>query len=161
MKLSLYNKTPWQLLQEANKNFEDFLEWPHESKPVQSFPACDFHEDGSHFFLSFDLPGINKEDIKINYENRVLTVSGTREREHKGKDAKNHSRFLEKFYGSFHRSLTLPVSINEEEITAHFSNGVLELALPKASAGKGREIPVIEGKRGEHLKTIKKEKKVV
>ena len=160
MKYLLYNKTPWQLLQEANKNFEDFWEWPYQNKAVRSFPACDFHEDGSHFFLSFDLPGINKEDIKINYENRVLTVSGIREREHKGKDEKNHSRFLEKFYGSFHRSLTLPVSIDEEEITAHFSNGVLELTLRKASAGKGREIPVIEGKR-EHLKTIKKDKKAV
>ena len=103
---------------------------------------------------------MKKEDIKINYENRVLTVSGKRERERKSENEKNHSRFLEKFYGSFHRSLTLPVSINEEKIVAHFSNGVLELSLPKSSSGKGREIPVIEGKR-EVLKAVKKDKKAV
>ena len=77
-----------------------------------------------------------------------MTISGTREEDNKQENKHNtHSRFLEKFYGSFNRFFTLPSSIDEEKIEAHFANGVLELSLPKTSKSKGREILVKEGKR--------------
>ena len=145
MKLKLYDRNPWQFFYDAEKDFENFWDFPVERKK-QGFPVCDFYEDKDHYFISFDLPGLKRENIKINYENKILTVSGTREEEYKEENKKNHSRFLEKFYGSFNRSFTLPSSIDEERIEAHFANGILELLLPKTSHSKGREIPVKEGK---------------
>ena len=146
MNLKLYDKNPWRFFYDADKDFENFWDFPSERKK-QAFPTCDLYEDKDHYFISFDLPGLKKEGIKINYENKLLTISGTREEEHQWENKKNHSRFLEKFYGSFNRSFTLPSSIDEEKITAHYTNGVLELFLPKTSKGKGREIPVQEGKK--------------
>ena len=162
MNLKLYDKNPWRLFYEADKDFENFWDFPMERKR-QAFPACDFYEDKNHFLISFDLPGLKKEDIKINYENKLLTVSGTRKEEHEKEDKQNHYRFAEKFYGSFNRSFTLPSSIDQNKIEAHFANGVLELILPKTQQSKGMEIPVQEGKRkaGFFSKTIKSAKEAV
>lgn len=146
MKLKLYDKNPWQFLYDADKDFENFWDFPIERKK-QAFPVCDFREGKDHYFISFDLPGLKKENIKINYKNKLLTISGTRKEEYKEENKHTHSRFLEKFYGSFNRSFTLPSSIDEEKIEAHFENGILELFLLKISKSKGREILVKEGKR--------------
>ena len=151
MKLSLYDENPWRLFHDMDKDLGNFWGWPVE-KNKHNFPACDFHEDKDHFFMSFDLPGLKKEDITINYENRLLTVSGTRKEEYQNEK----SRFMEKFYGSFNRSFTLPSSIDEEKISAHFENGVLELVLSKTQKSKGREIPVQEGKRKFFSNPLKK-----
>ena len=59
MKLKLYDKNPWQLLYDADKDFENFWDFPIERKK-QAFPACDFYEDKDHYFISFDLPGLKK-----------------------------------------------------------------------------------------------------
>ena len=143
MNLKLYNKTPWGLLSDLDKEFEGF--WPVTGdKTNRSFPACDFHEDKDNYFISLDLPGLKKEGIKINYENQMLTISGTRQEEYTKELKENNSRFTEKFYGSFSRSFKLPSSIDEDKVEAHFANGVLELVLPKTS--KSKEIPVKEGK---------------
>jgi len=146
MSLKLYDKNPWRLFYEADKDFENFWDFPMERKR-QAFPACDFYEDTNHFLISFDLPGLKKEDIKINCENRLLTVSGARKKEYEKEDKQNHYRFTEKLYGSFNRSFTLPSSIDQDQIEAHFTDGVLELVLPKTQQSKGVEIPVQEGKR--------------
>ena len=150
MNLKLYNKNPWGLLHDMDRDFENFWDFPVGRKK-QAFPACDFYEDKEHYFISLDLPGMKKENIKINYENKTLTVSGTRKEEYKEEDRENHSRFMEKFYGSFNRSFTLPSSIDEEKTSAHFADGVLELFLPKSTQSKGREISVQEGKRKHKL----------
>lgn len=156
MKLKHYNKSPWQFFYDMDKAFENWEDWgfPLTGKK-DKYPACDFYEDKDHYFISFDLPGLTKENLKIHYENNVLTVSGTRREEYK-EEHKNHSHFMERFYGSFSRSFNLPSSIDEDKIEAHFTNGVLELLLPKAVKGKGKEIPVKEGKRGGNVFSGKK-----
>ncbi len=113
--------------------------------------------------VSFDLPGLKKEDIKINYENRLLTVSGTRKEEREGEDRQSHFQFSEKFYGSFNRSFTLPLPVNQDKISARFADGVLEFFLPKAKEGRGAEIPIQAGKRKPEFfsKSAKSEKKAV
>ena len=145
MNLRLYNKTPWGLLSDLDKEFDNFWPAPGE-KNKNSFSACDFYEDKDNYFISLDLPGLKKENIKINYENQMLTISGTREEEYTKELKENTSRFTEKFYGAFSRSFNLPALIEEDKAEAHFSNGVLELVLPKTSKSKGKEISVKEGR---------------
>ena len=158
MKLKLYDKNPWQLLYDSARDFDNWWGFPSE-REKQGFPVCDFYEDKDHYFISFDLPGLDKDHIKIHYENSLLTVSGLRKEERREEDTKGLSRFVEKFYGSFSRSFNLPSSIEEEKIEAHFTNGVLELYLPKAQKSKGREIPVKEGKKEKSFFAGLKEKK--
>ena len=144
MNLKLYNKTPWGFLSDLDKEFEGF--WSAlEGRNKHSVPACDFHEDKDNYFISLDLPGLKRENIKINYENQMLTISGTREEEYTKELKETNSHWTEKAYGTFSRSFNLPSWIEEDKSSAHFSNGVLELVLPKASQSKGKEIPVKEG----------------
>ena len=153
MNLKLQDKSPWRLL----CDMEDFWGFPEERKK-QAFPACDFHEDKDHCFISLDLPGLKKEDIKIRYENKILSISGNRKEEYKRE--RGRGPFVEKFYGSFQRSFSLPFDLDEDKISAHFSNGVLELALPKTSQSKGKEIAITEGQREAKLfSKLSKDKK--
>ena len=155
MNLRLYNKTPWGLLSDLDKEFEGF--WPKlEGRNKHSFPACDFHEDKDNYFISLDLPGLKREDIKISYENQMLTISGTRKEEYTKELKETNSRWIEKSYGTFSRSFNLPSWIEEDKASAHFSNGVLELVLPKTSQSKGKEIPIKEGKEGSLFSKLKK-----
>lgn len=157
MNLILYNKNPWKWMNDMNRDFDDFWDFPMERKK-QAFPACDFHEDKDHCFISMDLPGMKKEDIQINYENKLLTVSGKREEEYREEDKKDQSRFVEKFYGSFSRSFNLSSAIDEDKISAHFANGVLELVLPRTMKSRGKAIPVVEGKRKLFPNSLKNKK---
>jgi len=142
MNLKLYNKNPLGFFSDFDREFEDF--WM--AKKQGSFPACDFHEDKDHYFLSLDLPGLSKKNLKIHYENQVLTVSGERKEEYKKETKENGSLFSEKFYGSFSRSFKMPSRLDQDKIEAQFSEGVLELVLPKAKESRGKEIEVKEGK---------------
>ena len=148
MNLKLYNKNPWGFLSEIDKDFDSFWAVP---KDKSSFPACDYHEDKDNYFISMDLPGLKKENLKINYANQILTVSGERKEEFSKELKENNSRFSEKFYGSFKRSFHLPSSIEENKVEAQFLNGVLELVLPKTSLSRGKEIPVKDGKSEQTL----------
>ena len=154
MNLKLYNKKPFGFLSDFDGEFDDFLATKRDSK--NSFPVCDFHEDKGHYFLSLDVPGLAKEDLKINYENQVLTISGERKEEYKKESQEGHSYFSEKFYGSFSRSFKLPSRLDENKIEAQFSDGVLELMLPKAIESRGKEIEVKEGKKKLFSKLAKK-----
>ena len=145
MNLKLYNKSPFGLFSDFDKEFEDF--WMTKRDKNSSFPSCDFHEDKDHYFLSLDLPGLSKKDLKIQYENQILTVSGERKEEYKKESKENNSYFSEKFYGSFSRSFKIPSQLDQDKIEAQFSGGVLELILPKTKENRGKEIEVKEGKK--------------
>ncbi len=90
-------------------------------------PSVDVVEQDKQFVLKAELAGIPKEDIKVNIENNILTISG--ERKSEVEDKENHR--IERFYGSFSRSFTLPENIDEEAIKAESKDGVLYLTLPK------------------------------
>ena len=154
MNLKLYNKSPFHLLSDFEKEFEDF--WVAKRERQNSFPVCDFHEHRNHYFLSVDLPGLNRKDLKINYENQILTVSGERREEYQKEFQDKNSHFSEKFYGSFSRSFKLPSLLDQDKIEAQFSDGVLELVLPKATESRGKEIEVKEGKKNLFSKVTKK-----
>jgi HSP20 family protein len=107
-------------------------------------PACEIAESGEHYLMSVDLPGMKKEDIKIEMSDNMLTVSGERKRE--SGDKENKWQRYEKSYGFFKRSFNLPSSVDASKVEARYENGVLELYLPKAEAAKPRHIEIQTGK---------------
>ena len=112
-------------------------------------PAMDLVERGDHFVLKADLPGLSEEDVNIEVEDRVLTISGERKEQHE--EGKEGYHRVERSFGSFSRSLTLPQGIDPEAVTAEFDRGVLEIRIPKPEQRKPRKIsingaqPAIEG----------------
>jgi HSP20 family protein len=103
-------------------------------------PAMDLVETEDHFVLRADLPGMKEDDVKIEFEDGTLTVSGERKAEH---ESKNEGYYrVERAFGSFSRSLTLPQGIDPEAVTANFENGVLEVRIPKPEERKPRRIEI-------------------
>src|SRR3954462_6215358 len=92
-------------------------------------PAMDLVETGDHFVLRADLPGLSEEDVNIEVEDRVLTISGERKAEHEVNKDGYHR--VERAFGAFSRSLTLPEGIDAEAVQASFDRGVLEVRIPK------------------------------
>jgi HSP20 family protein len=103
-------------------------------------PAMDLVETEDHFVLRADLPGMKEDDVKIELEDGTLTVSGERKAEH---ESKNEGYYrVERAFGSFSRSLTLPQGIDPEAVTAKFDSGVLEVRIPKPEQRKPRRIEI-------------------
>ena len=106
-------------------------------------PAMDLVETADHFVLRADLPGMSQDDVKIEFEDGTLTVSGERKAEH---ESKNEGYYrVERAFGAFSRSLTLPQGIDPEAVTANFDNGVLEVRIPKPEERKPRRIEIGAG----------------
>jgi HSP20 family protein len=103
-------------------------------------PAVDLFESGEHYVLRADLPGVAEEDVKIELEDSILTISGERKSEREV--AGEGFRRVERATGSFRRSLTLPDGVDAEAITAGFDRGVLEVRIPKPEQRKPRRIEI-------------------
>jgi len=103
-------------------------------------PAVNSYEDKDAFTLSFDLPGIDPGDVKVNLDKDVLTIAGTRKLENEAK-RENYQR-IECAFGSFSRSFTLPATVNAERIEARLENGVLKVRLPKREESKPKQIDI-------------------
>ncbi len=103
-------------------------------------PAMDLVETDDHFVLRADLPGMSQEDISIEVEDRALTVSGERKAEHEVRQEGFHR--VERSFGRFSRSLTLPEGVDSEAVTASFDRGVLEVRVPKPEQRKPRRISI-------------------
>ncbi|MHC5010162.1 MAG: Hsp20/alpha crystallin family protein [Planctomycetota bacterium] len=103
-------------------------------------PALDLGEDDGIYVITLEMPGIKKEDAKIEYESGILTVSGEKKSEVE-KEGKSWHR-LERRFGSFYRSLTLPTDVDIEDAEATFKDGVLTIRLPKTEAAKPKSIQV-------------------
>jgi HSP20 family protein len=106
-------------------------------------PAMDLLETEDEFVLRADLPGLTESDVNIEIEDNVLTVSGERKTEHE--DKREGFYRMERAYGSFSRSLTLPKGIDPEAVTAGFDRGVLEVRVPKPEQRKPRRINITAG----------------
>jgi HSP20 family protein len=103
-------------------------------------PPMDLVETDEHFVLRADLPGLSEEDVHIELEDTTLTVSGERKAEHESRDEGFYR--VERAFGSFSRTLTLPKGIDPEAITANFDRGVLEVRIPKPEERKPRRIEI-------------------
>jgi len=105
-------------------------------------PAMDLVEVGDALVLKADLPGLSREDVSIEVKDGVLTISGERKDEHEDK-ADGYYR-VERTFGSFSRTLTLPKGIDAEGIAADFADGVLEVKIPKPEERKPYRIEIGE-----------------
>jgi HSP20 family protein len=103
-------------------------------------PAMDLLETDEHFVLRADLPGVSEEDVSIELEDNLLTVSGERKAEHEAKGEGFYR--VERAFGRFSRSLTLPKGVDAEAVTAAFDKGVLEVRIPKPAERKPRRISI-------------------
>jgi HSP20 family protein len=103
-------------------------------------PSVDIFEDKEHLILEAELPGMRREDFEISVENNVITLSGERKFEKKT-EGDNYHR-VERSYGSFTRSFTLPQTVTADGATADFDNGVLRVSLPKREETKARRIEI-------------------
>ena len=103
-------------------------------------PAVDIVERKEDYLVKLELPGVNKDDVKITIHNDVLTIQGEKKQEKETKED-NYQR-IERAYGSFRRSFTLPSSVKNEKIDATYNDGILTVMLPKAEEAKPKEIEV-------------------
>lgn len=106
-------------------------------------PRVDIYENKDNLVIEAELPGMNPENVDISVENNVLTIQGKRDFEKRDEDDNFHR--VERHYGSFTRSFTLPPTVNSEEATADFENGVLKLKLAKREEAKPRRIEIKAG----------------
>jgi HSP20 family protein len=105
-----------------------------ESKFVQWAPRVDIAENDGHYEITADLPGLKKDDIKIEIHDSVLTLRGEKKLETEKKE--KNDRVAERVYGRFERAFTLPENVNRDGIEAEFKDGVLTLTIPKTEEPK-------------------------
>jgi HSP20 family protein len=135
------------LQNEMNRLFNTFFEAPLPNGgnvgQRRWLPPMDLAETEEEFVLRADLPGLAEKDVGIELEDNVLTISGERKSEHEERKEGLHR--VERAYGSFSRSLTLPEGVNPEAIKANFDRGVLEVRIPKPEERKPRKVEISVG----------------
>ena len=136
------------LQNEMNRVFSDFFEHPlfESISPMGDFtPRVDISESDKNIMLTVELPGMEAKDIDISLNQDTLTISG----EKKTETEKKGKRFyrLERSYGSFRRSIPLPVEVEQDQVEAAFKRGVLTINLPKSPAAleQGKRITIQQG----------------
>ena len=106
-------------------------------------PPVDIYEDEHNINLKLEVPGIDEKDIDVSVENSTLTVHGERKIEKEVKE--ENFRRIERQYGSFTRSFTLPSSVDSGQVSAHYDKGVLKIMLAKKAEAKPKQIKVNVG----------------
>jgi HSP20 family protein len=106
-------------------------------------PPVDVYEDEHNVTLKIEVPGIDEKDIDVRIENNTLTVHGERKFEKEEKE--ENFRRVERQYGSFTRSFTLPTTVDAEKVAANYDKGILKISLPKKAEAKPKQIKVNVG----------------
>lgn len=149
---------------EMNRLFNSLFDTPARAtagEPARRWiPPMDLIETNDHYVLHADLPGLTEKDVSVELESNVLTISGERRLTHP--DVKGGYRRIERAYGSFSRSLTLPEGVHPETVEASFDRGVLEVTIPKPeqikpqkvtiSVGSGAHDEIVEGSASDSAK---------
>jgi len=104
------------------------------------YPAVNIEENEDAYRVSIELPGMEKKDIKISFQDDVLTISGEKKDQKEDKDRNYH--YFERRFGKFERSFRIHTDVIEDKIDAGFKDGVLTVDMPKAEIAKPREIEV-------------------
>lgn len=103
-------------------------------------PAVDLYEKDDHFMIKAELPGVDKNDIKIDLKDRLLTLSGERTYDNEVKEENYYRR--ERSYGKFQRAFTLPADVDSDKIKADFKDGVLQIEVPKPEEKKAKQVTI-------------------
>lgn len=129
---------------EVNKMFNSFFRGDTQDDggmiPSVWTPAVDVAEHENQYVVKVELPGVTKDDVKITIQENVLTIRGEKKQETETKDSNFHR--VERSYGSFQRSFSLPTHVKNEKIEASYKDGILTVTLPKAEEAKPKQIEV-------------------
>lgn len=136
---------PFQEMEEMFDRYTRALNWPRKgSQEIMETgdwaPRVDISETDDAFAIKVEIPEVKKDDVKVTVESGVLTIRGERRKEKEEKDRKFHR--VERYYGIFTRSFTLPDNVNEAKIEASFKDGMLYLQLPKTELPKTDAIEI-------------------
>ena len=163
---------PWREVNRLSRMLENFVRESSFASPVTDElefgsalsgwrPACDIEQTDTHYLVSFDLPGVAKDDLKIEVRDHQLMVSGEREGEKSRSEGETVSR--ERYSGSFMRSFSLPHAVKPDQVQANLTDGVLRIAIPKGEAAQKKLVPIQSGHSSIFDKLLpgrKKEEKV-
>lgn len=126
---------------EMNRVFSEGFPNLFDSFDPHNTPRVDVHENDREVIVTCDLPGLHsKEDVDIHIEHNMLTIRGTIQRQKELKE--EHAHRVERFSGTFHRTITLPTRVNEDEVRATYKNGILEIRIPKQEETNRKKIDV-------------------
>jgi len=133
------NLSNWQ--DQVNRIYEATFPGHSEGSALTSWaPAVDIYETENELVMKADLPDINEKDLDVRVENNMLTIRGERKFEQKVKE-ENYLR-IERTYGSFSRSFSLPNTVSTETIKAEYKNGVLTVEMPKRAESKPKQVKI-------------------
>jgi HSP20 family protein len=141
--LALFPTNVLSMQREINRMFDDFFRSDtDEASLLESEwkPAVDITEEENAYVAKVEIPGVEKEDVKITLQDNVLTIRGEKKAEKKTKDASMHR--VERYYGSFQRSFSLPTSVRSDAVGAEYKDGILTVVMPKAEVTKPKQIEV-------------------
>lgn len=130
------------LQRSVNRLFDDAVSEGRQGRRADAMwvPPVDIYEDKDAITLLCDLPGMDQNDVKLNLDNNILTISGTRKAANE-ENRENYQR-IECVSGPFNRSFTLPATVDAEKVEADMDRGVLKIRLPKREESKPRQIAI-------------------
>ena len=147
--MNLMRIDPYRELDRFNRALGSAFAFTRQDREDESLaawvPPVDIHEEKERLVITAELPGFKENEISITTENGMLTISGERKFE-KEENGKNYHR-VERSYGRFARSFSLPNNVDREKIQARFENGLLSVDLPKREDAKPRTIKITEGQK--------------
>jgi len=142
-------------LQNLSRLFQEFSRGTDELLTSGTFvPAVDIYEDEHSITLKAEVPGMDEKDLDIKLENNTLSLSGERKFEKEEKEENFHR--IERRYGSFSRSFTLPNTVESEDVQANYENGILSIKLAKRAEARPKQIKVNAGNSPRTIEAGKK-----
>lgn len=145
--MALVKWDPWQEIEDMFDRYTRAVGWPRRAAKsggstgvTEWSPQVDIAETPEAFTIKAELPEVDKDDVKVSIDNGVVTLQGERKQEKEQKDKTYHR--IERFYGSFSRSFSLPENVKADAATANFKDGVLTLTLPKTAPSQPRQVTV-------------------
>ncbi len=135
---------PFQDLARFDDDFDGFYDsmvrrlFAHDMRSWM--PAIDIAENNVNIEVRAEIPGMNKDDLKVTVDGGILSISGERKKESETKDKKYHR--IERYYGKFSRTINLPYDTDPSKVKATYKDGILTITLPKPEAAKTKEIDV-------------------
>ena len=138
------NRTPWRFHNRMNRIFDDFFApaFPVDDELAMRNwnPSADVYEEDAHYVIKAELPGIDKKDIHIDFENNTLVLKGERTED---KEVNEESYYRKEMaYGRFQRSFALPEGVEADNIKADYKDGVLKITIPKPETKQPKTITV-------------------
>jgi len=143
--MALMKWDPWREMEDMFDRYTRAVGWPRGGgqeimRTGDWSPRVDIAETDKAFVIKAEIPEVKKEDVKVTVDNGVLSICGDRKQEKEEKGKKFHR--VERYYGSFCRSFTLPENIDEGGIKASFKDGMLNLDIPKTEETKPKTVEV-------------------